>query len=316
MKESVLLLSLGVLPLQLSAALTPDELQKIEDFRSINGFSIARLLHNLVGDPDTGTLHLAVSGNGPLSGDFWDPIRDQMRPLYENFLADDPFSLGMKLGAVNYANYRMGAFPVPFIPRDGTRPFDIRFIGWTPLNPQQLAQQQALKRAFITYNDRFCSAGNLAALEDFSACIFTACVENLPDIDSKLDQLYEHFKYAHGCYCQSRIPDGNSLAFALLFLTFERTVQGWRDIAIQDHSGDFPPQVLAIFNLSQIISSLVRFLRENPLVTLLGQAVNSDERDPAKIQETRSKISTYEVLEGELIEWLKTLDNSLFDAMR
>ncbi|MDR2377690.1 MAG: hypothetical protein LBD54_02990 [Puniceicoccales bacterium] len=160
--------------------------------------------------------------------------------------------------------------------------------------------------AFRAYVERFCGPENLGLLEDLTAEIYGACAELYYPEEQKIIQLAEHFMWVHIRYCRSQLPPECREAFDA----------DWsqRNIRCQDHSEKFPPQITAVFNLSQAVKALCAFLRTNPLPELHSRVMNFDE-DENRLKDTRAKVSEYRTLLGEVIAHLGDLDEALCDAL-
>jgi hypothetical protein len=311
-----LLASLGAV--SCVAGLTPKELQQIEDYGSICGCSISRLLFNLVG------------GKGSLWGitsqeEIFTVVSEWLLSLYEA-LPPDPIAPGKKLGEINYPTF--GLFPSP-----GTgRPFEVNDPIITSVFP--LDKQRQLKEAFVAYNESFFSPGNLARLRNAADAITDALA--LYIFEGAVPELYQNFAYQHMCYLTHRLPDDYRSLFQMILQDSgglqrllaampspSQLVPPLRHLCaflgelppairtgIRDHSRKFRPHILAIFNLAQSAKTLCAFLGENPLVTLKECAVLVM-RD-SEMQEVRGLIIVYEMMVAEFIECLKALDNELF----
>lgn len=71
---------------------------------------------------------------------------------------------------------------------------------------------------------------------------------------------------------------------------------------------------MAVFNLSQAVKALCEFLRANPFPELHSRVMNSDE-DENRLKDTRAKVSEYRMLLGEVIVYLRDLDEALCAAL-
>jgi hypothetical protein len=335
-----LLVSLGAI--SCAAVLTEEEQKRVKDFESIHGFALARLFFNLLGDD--GTLQCAASQEIEPVG-LWITAAAALVPIYENCFVPDPFTGGdKKLGEVNYLNYRTSSFSlsISLVPLGAgefgnPRPFEISTPGVVGLIP--LIKQKQIKNAAITYNGRFCSPENLKTLGSADDEIMAAFSGNL-DQDEIL-KLSQNFLSQHILYVAGRLVPGSStqeqmqtaaLVMGMLqqvelqdflgrdpsrlnpllrpfhvFFTGSLLAAGMTGLIPQDHTREFPLHIIALFNLAQSLKILGAFLRTWPLSTLKGLAL--DEVDTS----ARGLISTYEIMVAEVIEYLKSLDNSLFE---
>jgi hypothetical protein len=336
-----LLASLGAV--SCAARLTPEELQKVDDFESIHGFTSARLFFNLVGS-DEGTLPLVVGREiGPFG--LWITAQDSLARIYEGFSVSDPVAgSGKKFGEVNYLNYRVGFSSFSLVPSDAgeagyPRPFEINTPGVTRFI--SLANQRQIKGAAIAFNDRFCSPANLETLGGAAAEILEAFSSNFDQ--GQIFRLFQNFAYQHILYIAGRLSgsvtqtqmqtaafvisllqgygglsnfigtDPSQLHYALrpfhVFFTGSLLAAGSTGLIPQDHSREFAPHIIALFNLVQSWKVLSTFLGAHPLSVLKG--LMRDEADTS----ARGLISTYEIMVAETIEYMKNLDNSLYDLL-
>ena len=337
-----LLASLGAV--SCAAGLSEAEQKKVEDFESIHGFSSARLLFNLAGS-DNGTLQRATSQEIEPFG-LWVMALDSLSTAYERLSVPDPVAgAGIKFGEVNYLNYRAGFSSFSLVPPGAgesgkPRPFEINAPVVTRYIP--LVKQKQIKDAAIAYNGRFCSPENLGELDNAAHRIIEAFSNNF-NRDETL-RLFQNFLYQHIVYVAGRLVPGNStqaqmqtaaLVIGLLqqygdlqnflqtdpsrlnpflrpfhvFFTGSLLAAGTTGLVPQDHAREFAPHIIALFNLAQSLKVLGTFLGAHPLPELKRLMLGGD--DP----NTRGLISTYEIMVAETIEYMKDLDNSLFEFL-
>jgi hypothetical protein len=334
-----LLASLGAV--SCAAGLTEVEQKKVEDFESIHGFSSARLFFNLLGND--GTLQSAVSREIEPFG-IWITAQDALNSVYTGCSVPDPVvGQGKKLGEVNYLNYRAGFSSFSLVPPGAgelgnPRPFEVpgvaRFIS--------LVNQKQIKNAAIAHNSRFCSPENLRALSNAADEIIEAFSSNFDQ--SIITKLFQNFLYQHTAYVAGRLAPGNAtqaqmqtvaLVIGLLqecggfqdflradpsrlnpflkpfhvFFTGTLSAVGMTGLMPQDHTREFAPHIIALFNLAQSWKVLGTFLGAHPLSEL--KRLMLDEADTS----ARGLISTYEIMVAEMIEYMKSLDNSLFELL-
>jgi len=296
--------------------LSPEERETVVDFEAVNGFALARLLHDLLGN-DAGTLsRAALPGNRVApSPDFWRLVQKQLRLVYREVLTSDPVLSRdpllpeMLLGEVNYAHYPVngGSFISLLFqtaPEGGAaegvrfRPFAVEGAArWIPLR-----HQRRLRQMFIAYNDRFCGPANLERLRSAAFWLYKICAGLYRHDPAQVACLVEHYMFSHISYCCTRIPAERQLEFYV-----EMTRRG---VPSRDHSREFSPQILAIFNLSQGLRNLCEFLESNPHPDLLERAMAPD-GGGAQAEELRMKVKDYEMFLGEVITYLTHLDNVL-----
>jgi hypothetical protein len=327
------------------AILTDEEQRKIEDFESIHGFMSARLLFNLAGNRE-GTLQRTVDleSESDLLG-LWITAADALSSIYENLSERDPITLSKKFGEINYLNYGQhnghSINPINLVPMGAggawwnSRPFQIPDQRVTTVIP--LAKQAEIRRAAITYNSHFLSPENLGELDNAASDIIGAFAGNFNKGD--IFKFYQNFMYHHVNYVAGRlVPENSAQQAAALVMSFLRTpevIQAFlradpsqlspvlrpfqvfllgvfsaaatTGLVPQDHTREFPPHIVALFNLTQSLKVLCAFLGVHPFPDL--KVPNGDDA------RTRDLISSYEIMTAEVVECLKNLDNTLFGLL-